>query len=81
MILYHGSLQMIPEITNANLYLLLPGKVTDVAMLVARHDNISSLEALRQFYASSTYRRLEREETKTWHLGPVALYQEYEECQ
>ena len=71
---------MIPEITKDNLYLLLPGKVTDVAMRVAHHDNISSLEAMRQFYASATYRRLEQEETKIWHLGPVALYQEYKDC-
>lgn len=75
----HGGDNMIPEITNANLYLLLPGKVADVAMHVANHDHISPLDALRKFYSSATYKHLEQEETKLWHLGPVALFQEYQE--
>lgn len=28
-----------------------------------------------RIYKSATYRELEKEETKLWHLGPVALYQ------
>jgi hypothetical protein len=72
---------MIPEITNANLYLLLPGKVADVAMRVAQHDKIPALEALRHFYASNTYKQMEKEETKIWHMGPVALFQDYLENQ
>jgi hypothetical protein len=70
---------MIPEITNQNLYLLLPGKVslfTDI--YVAKHGG-TMLDALRMFYHSNTYRELEQEETKLWHYGPVALYQEFEE--
>ena len=32
-------------------------------------------------YESDMYKRLEDEKTKTWHLGPVALYEEFiEEC-
>ena len=65
------------EITQQNLYLILAGKAAAVAAFIAEEEHISPLEALTKFYASETYRRLEREETKYWHLGPVALYQDY----
>lgn len=72
---------MIPEITNKNLYLLLPGKVAAVVEQdVADHPQ-PMLDALRRFYHSNTYRLLEQEETKTWHYGSIALYQEYQEKQ
>lgn len=70
---------MIPEITNSNLYLLLPGKVSAVASIYAKVHHIDIFDALRKFYQSNTYRELEKEETKLWHLGPVALYQEFQE--
>lgn len=65
------------EITQQNLYLILAGKAAAVAAFIAEDENISPLDALTKFYASETYRRLEKEETKYWHLGPVALYQDY----
>lgn len=65
------------EITQQNLYLILAGKAAAVAAIIAENEHISPLDALTKFYASETYRRLEREETKYWHLGPVALYQDY----
>lgn len=65
------------EITQQNLYLLLAGKVAAVAAFIAEREHISPLDALTKFYASETYRRLEREDTKFWHLGPVALYEDY----
>ena len=34
------------------------------------------IEAMKSIYSSVTYRRLEDESTKLWHLGPVALYEE-----
>jgi hypothetical protein len=64
-------------ITNDNLYLLLPGKVTHFARLYSSEHNTTPLEALRTFYRSNTYKQLEREETKLWHYGPVALYEEF----
>lgn len=64
-------------ITQQNLYLILAGKAAAVAAFIAEEEHISPLDALTKFYASETYRRLEREETKYWHLGPVALYQDY----
>ena len=67
------------NITQQNLYLILAGKAAAVAVFIAEDEHISPLDALTKFYASDTYRRLEREETKLWHYGPVALYQDY--CQ
>ena len=37
-----------------------------------RHIGIS--DAIKIIYQSNTYKRLEDESTKQWHLGPVALY-------
>ena len=65
------------DITQQNLYLILAGKAAAVAAFIAEDEHISPLDALTRFYASDTYRRLEREETKLWHYGPVALYQDY----
>ena len=65
------------DITQQNLYLILAGKAAAVAAFIAEDEHISPLDAITKFYASDTYRRLEREETKLWHYGPVALYQDY----
>lgn len=70
---------MIPVITDKNLYLLLPGKVSAVVEQYVADSGVSILDGLRKFYNSSTYCNLEKEESKLWHLGPVALYQEFQE--
>ena len=67
------------EITNENLYLLLPGKAALVSGIYQDLHGGTALDALRRFYYSDLYRQLEKEETKLWHLGPVALYEEMEE--
>ena len=78
--LFHGS-KMQPrslvkgELTQDNLYLLLPGKVLAVAQMYARNHNVSVLDAMHKVYASNMYKELEQESTKRWHEGPVALYQ------
>ena len=67
-------------ITQDNLYLLLPGKVSSVvAFLMSDGENFSS--ALRHIYTSRMYQQLAREDTKLWNLGPVALYQMLKEEQ
>lgn len=66
---------MIGQITDKNIYLILPGKVSKMAMMYASDFGISIKEALKRIYKSATYRALEKEDTKLWHLGPVALYQ------
>lgn len=63
------------KITSKNLYLLLPGKVSKMAVMYAADFGLTITEALKRIYQSSTYRQLEDEKTKLWHYGPVALYQ------
>ncbi len=63
------------KITSQNLYLLLPGKVSKMAVMYASDFGLPIIEALNRIYRSETYRQLEDEETKLWHYGPVALYQ------
>lgn len=64
------------EITQGNLYLLLPSKVAWMAELLSEDENFSIVEAIKMIYSSDMYKRLEDESTKMWHLGPAALYQE-----
>lgn len=63
------------DITQDNLHLLLPGKVTALASFYAEDNNCSMLEAVRYIYSSSLYQKLSDESTKLWHLGAVALYE------
>lgn len=62
------------EVNQQNLHLFLPGKIVNVAAIIADHDHCSMLEAMQRFYASPVYRQLEQEDTKLWHLGAVALW-------
>ena len=64
------------DITQDNLYLILPSKVSRMAEMLADDNDISIIDAVKQVYAFEVYQRLEQESTKQWHLGPVALYQE-----
>lgn len=65
------------NITQQNLYLLLPSKMSWLANMLAEEKGISIVEAMKMLYTSSFYTRLAEESTKLWHLGPVALYEEY----
>lgn len=62
------------EITQENLYLLLPSKVSCIANIIQEKENKQILDAVKEVYLSDTYHKLEIESTKLWHLGPVALY-------
>ena len=62
------------NITQDNVHLLLPGKLTALAQFYAEENGCSMLEALRHVYASSLYPRLADESTKLWQLGAVTLY-------
>lgn len=64
------------DITNDNLYLLLPGIVSGLARIYAEENGCSEMEAIRRVYSSDLYPRLTDESSKLWHLGPVALYEE-----
>ena len=65
------------EVTQANLYLILPGKVSRMAAMYAADSGVSIIEAMKRIYSSATYRELENEDSKLWHYGPVALYQTF----
>ena len=67
------------SITQQNLYLLLPSKMSWLATMLAEDRGISIVEAMTILYSSSFYARLADESTKLWHLGPVALYEEFQE--
>lgn len=64
------------EINQSNLYLLLPSKVAWMAEWLSEDKDIGIVEAIKMIYSSDTYKRLEDESTKMWHLGPTALYQD-----
>ncbi len=55
----------------------IPGKVEDIVGYICNDKKTNPLQALRLFYNSETYRKLEIESTKYWHWGSVSLYQEY----
>lgn len=61
-------------IDQNSLYLLLPIKVSHLAGMLSQEQNISLLDAIKTIYSSNTYKRLEREESKDWTLGPATLY-------
>ena len=65
------------EVTQSNLHLLLPSKVSRIANMLAEDNGISIVDAMKLLYSSELYARLENESTKAWHLGPVALYQDF----
>lgn len=64
------------NITQDNLYLILPSKVSWLAGMLSEDTGASVVEAIRRIYNSDFYRKLEVEETKLWYEGPVALYAE-----
>ena len=61
-------------VTQDNLYLFLPSKTSRLAEILSEDKGINIVEALKTIYNSDTYQRLEIEDTKLWHLGPVDLY-------
>lgn len=65
------------NITQDNLYLILPSKVGRVAEMLSDDSGADIVSSIKQIYSSTLYKQLEREETKSWHLGPVPLYQFY----
>ena len=68
-------------ITQDNLYLLLPLKMAWLASMLSEDKGISVVDAIKRLYSSEMYKKLQDESTKYWHLGPVALYEEFLEEQ
>lgn len=63
-------------INQQNLHLLLPGKMSWMAKMYIDDHGTSVVDALRALYKSPTYAALEKESSKLWQYGPVALYEE-----
>ena len=64
------------EITQSNLYLLLPFKIGWLASWLSEDEKISLPEAVKRIYRSQLYKKLSTASTQYWHLGPVDLYNE-----
>lgn len=62
------------QISQDNLYLLLPMKIAWLAPWLSRDMGISLPEAVTRIYHSELYKNLSAESTKYWHYGPVELY-------
>ena len=65
------------NVTQQNLYLFLPSKISWMVDMLMEDEGISMVAAIKRIYQSETYRKLEIEKTKMWHLGPVALYEDF----
>jgi hypothetical protein len=55
---------------KATLQMLVPM----VVQVISEKKNMSVLNAIKLFYASKLYEKLEMENTKVWHYSPHALY-------
>lgn len=64
------------EVNQNNLYLFLPSKVCWLGDMLANDKDLTLVDAIKEIYSSDLYKKLEQEDTKLWHLGPVALYQD-----
>lgn len=65
------------RITQDNLYLILSGKVTQIANRLIELGIAQDIDsALKIVYSSSVYKKMEKENTKYWWLGLNALYEE-----
>lgn len=72
---------MIPQITQANVRLFIPYKVSKICNYICLREHISPQAAVSKFYRTRTARLLGEESSKLWQLGWVALYEMYEEEQ
>jgi hypothetical protein len=68
---------MIPEITQDNFRLLLPGKIARAVKQIAEQSHKQPLDVLADFYLSNLYKELEREGTKLWWESPLQLCRDY----
>ena len=64
---------------NQKLAALLSLLVPQIIQLIVQNQGMNEIAAIRSFYNTKVYTLLEEEETKMWHLSPMALYTLYEE--
>ena len=68
---------MIPEITQKNVHLFIPFKVSKISVQIAKNENLPIAKAVAKFYRSNTAKLLEDESTKLWHDGWIGIYDLY----
>jgi len=68
---------MLPQITQQNLFLLIPSKAAAITAQLREHYHLSLKSALLTFYHSRAYAILEQERTKLWHQSAEQIYAEY----
>ncbi|MCL2801457.1 MAG: hypothetical protein FWD28_06855 [Treponema sp.] len=56
---------------KATLQMLVPM----VIQTIIEKKDISVINAIKLFYLSELYKKLEKEVTKLWHLSPLALFE------
>ena len=56
---------------KATLQMLIPM----LLQVIIENMKISAIDAVKLLYVSKLYEKLEIEETKLWHLSPLALYE------
>ena len=68
---------MIPEITQKNVHLFIPFKVSKISVQIAKNENLPIAKAVAKFCRSNTAKLLEDESSKLWHDGWVGIYDLY----
>jgi hypothetical protein len=66
-----------PEMTQKNFRVLLPGKIAETVMLLSAQSGQDCFAVAKQFYDSPLYSELERESSKYWWLSPSQLETAY----
>ena len=65
------------QVTQKNLYNLIPPKVAKITTMLRNDRNMAVKQALLTFYSSNAYKLLEREETKLWHRSAAQIFAEH----
>ena len=65
------------QVTQKNLYNLIPPKVAKITTMLRNDRNMAVKQALLTFYSSNAYKLLEREESKLWHASPAQIFAEH----
>lgn len=63
---------------EAQFNVLLPAITATVSQMIADRHGIPTEEAFERFVYSRTYSLLEREDSKLWHLSPLAILEIFE---
>ena len=61
------------EVTQDNLYLYLPGLMSNASRILAEQTNKNILDCIRELYLSAEYKEIEIVATKKWQTSPIDL--------